>query len=550
MITVTVCIFIVLVVARFGAQGMFSAFLHLILTVLAGCLALALWEPIVYGMLLARMPEYAWGAGLLLPFGLILLVLRWTFDHYIGGNVNFHAMADRIGGGFFGLLSGILTAGMLVIGLQMIGLQSLFGYQGWTVNDEGEPERVATIFPNVDGITASFFDRLSGGAMSAITGNVTLADVRPRLDIDASLFNQPAFVNGTRRAVVPGAAWIDTKEHPYAVVTDDGETDFKNIPKPSADQKLVIVPVRIAVQTNDVAHGSGDEDGIYRVTRNQIPLAAHDPVSGKKTFYYPEGYIYNREYKSLIGAGEFAYSPSGTISETIHLWVYLIPIKHEPEFVSVKNARLDLPQINTALTETSTAVAMGNYVKPDRDPDPGTTGDPPPQQWRYRVNNKLPWTFNKNRIQGVTFVGNAIANGRGTLRKPDRGRIQKNIAVSTIHHASTARIVQVNLGTRKSAESLLGKVVEKSVLLTQPPLLIDDRGTELRAMGFGVVQGAEYTFSINPAQAMRNLNDINLGSLSDKATVILYFQVPQGSNLVQFKLGQETEELDVKVPKG
>ncbi|MBC8437453.1 MAG: hypothetical protein H8D86_01215, partial [Planctomycetes bacterium] len=182
MITVTVCIFILLVVARFSAQGMFSAFLHLILTVLAGCLALALWEPIVYGILLARMPEYAWGAGLLLPFGLILLGLRWTFDHYIGGNVNFHAMADRIGGGVFGLFSGILTAGILVIGLQMVGLQTLMGYQGWIVNDKGEPERVATIFPNVDVITSNFCVRLSFGSIATITCLDALARSPPVLD--------------------------------------------------------------------------------------------------------------------------------------------------------------------------------------------------------------------------------------------------------------------------------------------------------------------------------------------------------------------------------
>ena len=82
MLTVLNIIIIVVLLgmaAIWATYGFFSAFLHLVLVIVSGTIAFAVWEPIAY-MLLGRMPLMAWGVGLLAPFALTLIVLRGVLD--------------------------------------------------------------------------------------------------------------------------------------------------------------------------------------------------------------------------------------------------------------------------------------------------------------------------------------------------------------------------------------------------------------------------------------------------------------------------------------
>ena len=137
MLNILILLILAIMAWWWTSQGLFSGFIHLVCTIFAGAIALALWEPLVYGFLLSRMPEYAWGVGLLVPFAAALLLARTIADKTVPGNLSFHNIPDAVGGGFMGFCSAVLTAGFLVIGLQMIGLPDLLGYTAYRLKPGG-----------------------------------------------------------------------------------------------------------------------------------------------------------------------------------------------------------------------------------------------------------------------------------------------------------------------------------------------------------------------------------------------------------------------------
>ena len=113
-----------------SVQGLFSGFLNLLCAIVAGALALALWEPLVVGALLGRMGAIGWGLGLAGPFIIFLVILRLAVDNLVRGNVLFPQVVNWLAGGLCGFLTGVITGGILLIGLGALPMgEELFGYQ-------------------------------------------------------------------------------------------------------------------------------------------------------------------------------------------------------------------------------------------------------------------------------------------------------------------------------------------------------------------------------------------------------------------------------------
>ena len=114
---IVVIVFVLAMIFWWSQQGFFSAFIHLCLTIVAGTIALSIWEPLVLKFLIFRMPQYAWTVGLLAPFALLLFGLRFAADRLVPGNVQMMPLLSKALGGACGLGSGVLTAGLVFIGL-------------------------------------------------------------------------------------------------------------------------------------------------------------------------------------------------------------------------------------------------------------------------------------------------------------------------------------------------------------------------------------------------------------------------------------------------
>jgi len=110
-------------------QGLFSALIMMILSILCALLAFNYYELLAQA-LYEYQPGYADAASLIVVFVVPLFILRSVFDRVIGGNIVFGVWADRIGGGILGFISAQILVGILVIATQMLPFgPSFLGYQ-------------------------------------------------------------------------------------------------------------------------------------------------------------------------------------------------------------------------------------------------------------------------------------------------------------------------------------------------------------------------------------------------------------------------------------
>ncbi|MFG0274722.1 MAG: hypothetical protein ACF8QF_06665, partial [Phycisphaerales bacterium] len=86
LMNIGVILFVLFIAYLWTQQGLFSAFLHFVCTLIAGAIALAVWEPLVYGVFLGMRQDLAWSLGLIVPFLVSLVVLRLASDKLIPNN--------------------------------------------------------------------------------------------------------------------------------------------------------------------------------------------------------------------------------------------------------------------------------------------------------------------------------------------------------------------------------------------------------------------------------------------------------------------------------
>ncbi len=213
---ILVLAFIGLIGYWWANQGVLSALLHLICVIAAGALAFAGWEPISHMFLkVGGMTPYAWGIGLLLPFGVYLFVLRLIADKLAPDNLNFPHLASLGIGGVLGVAAGFLTVGVTIIGaghthsanqiLNVVGASR-------TATNKGQPDVAVTpLWVPAHSVTASFFSFLSTTSMRPTLSTPTLASEFPTLDTQAlGLFRDTFSKDGrlARTAVKPGTISI------------------------------------------------------------------------------------------------------------------------------------------------------------------------------------------------------------------------------------------------------------------------------------------------------------------------------------------------------
>lgn len=135
---------LILCIAFFqGLQGLFSAVIMAVLTILCAALALGTFEMVFYGFLIERMPEYGEAVAILSIFILSLLILRVVSDQLIRGNMQFPVWVDRIGGGLLGLVSGIVIVGMIQIGFQLLPFDNTFlGFNRFAAVTKGSDREI------------------------------------------------------------------------------------------------------------------------------------------------------------------------------------------------------------------------------------------------------------------------------------------------------------------------------------------------------------------------------------------------------------------------
>lgn len=187
-LNILIILFLLAMVAIWATYGFFSAFLHLMIVIVSGTFAFAIWEPLSF-WLLGRMPGTAWGVGLLVPFALSIVVLRILMDKYCKMNLHFPRLADQIGGAACGLGAGVLTGGMLLIGAGFLMPTTFMGYQPYRMTGVGiEPNEEGQLWgvTRIDQWAGGFYSTLSAGSMKPWSGTslaVYKSDIADRAQI-------------------------------------------------------------------------------------------------------------------------------------------------------------------------------------------------------------------------------------------------------------------------------------------------------------------------------------------------------------------------------
>jgi len=143
MLTLLTILIMVGLAYLFLVQGLATAFTMFCNVILAGLIAFNFWEPLadlldplLSGSLFAGYEDTICLTGL---FGVAFALLRVTTNTLSGAVIEFHPLAQRAGGAFFGLATGYLLSGFLVCVFQTLPWhESFWGYEpDWQTHQVG-----------------------------------------------------------------------------------------------------------------------------------------------------------------------------------------------------------------------------------------------------------------------------------------------------------------------------------------------------------------------------------------------------------------------------
>ena len=241
-VNILVIITLLLNVAMWGSRskgrGLFSSFLNMLCVLVAGGLALAVWEPAA-NMLVPKLPDFAWCLGLLVPFALILVVIRQGLDALVTKNMDFDDITNFVGGAVFGLGTGVITSALIVLGISSLRVgPSLLGYQP-IAYENGSPVYSGRLWVPTDRWTVGLYEKLSVGAFENETPlalRMPHADEQMAMMRCSYLIQQEAKVSIARTTVSPADFSVKGQHHvaasPRSKLTEDTYNVTDGKPKP------------------------------------------------------------------------------------------------------------------------------------------------------------------------------------------------------------------------------------------------------------------------------------------------------------------------------
>jgi hypothetical protein len=556
-ITNLVIILFVLAMIYMGTvQGLFSSFLHLMVVIAAGALAFAVWEPLTLGLLMKHIPLMAWTIGLLVPFGVLLLILRMACDKLVPANAQMPGLANLLLGGACGMLSGILTAGVAVIGIGFLPFgPDLGGVQPYAVGRSGIIQDTDTKFwVPVHSLTANFYSGLSRGAFATKT---PMAEYKPHLDVQSSLVRlRPDFVSivAAPEAVnVTGAyiAEVSTLAGASPATAEALGSDFTR-----AGYKLVLIDTDWSK-----VEGTVDGDRALRLPASQVRLITKSTEGKEVELAGPVGFSKlegeNRVFYPYDTESQVAFStaPNSTFG-----FVYLIPADQQPLFPIIRNLRLEMPDDVNSEPDAVLA-ALGNPPVPTAAPEgeEGTegAGEAAAAQGEtaigdrtgiragtyaldLEVTNRLPRTASKNTITGLSFTdtddGAMVTTGStGSARKPvgTVGARNKIVGFNIPDHEAMVR-VRLN---RDVNQTILGAGLSSAASL-YPIFLKDTQGNQWPPTAWvWQKEDGDQEIHYDAFDTIRNAKQLPLSRKGDGDDFYLYFTVTKPATLVSYNIG-------------
>ena len=318
-------------------QGLFSALIMAVLSMVAAVVALNYFE--VLAALLQRigLQSYAPHSVCLVgTFTLCLLGLREVADRLIPGNMNFPMIIDRLGGAFFSLVASMTIAGVIALGFQALPINAKFLTYNRQPNLQ-DLNDAKGLFPNPDRFVASLMTQVSKYCFAGTTGFA-----QPHPDFVQELYmNRLALDPGSRREAASNAIKIINAQLVTGNLRDDKGSLIE-----SADE--VLVRVKIAIKSGSDTRkgdsGARDADGVIRFALGNVRLVGYtdgDPAQqGPGLSRYPLGVFAANNSRVVermtLDAGKF-YKAASAQAEFLFAWPADMK-KHPVRFIEFKRS--------------------------------------------------------------------------------------------------------------------------------------------------------------------------------------------------------------------
>lgn len=563
-------------------RGFFNALMHLACTIGAGVIAFAVWEPLAM-LLVGMTPEsgfltilgyIAWGAGLLVPFGVSLLLLRLIADKVVASNVKPIGAVDYAGGGICGALSAALTVGIIVIGLGYFPIGTGFlGYRPINYTEKGSGSgsltRAGGLWVPVERLTAAVFGQLSETTLRSAN---PLAEWHPDVDLEGYAINTSANGGMARPSLKPEDAKVLSTyqvgdgttpvkellvESPAPDALSQGYLDVDGNPVPTGSLFGVVVEFK---------SGAKEKNGQIVIGNGQAELLMRDNT-GRVHVAHPVALISQARSENAGLFGRWMYdsenvfiSSVGGASTATMAFEFVVPAGSTPIALSIKNTRFPIdgepattyPSPATRFAAIAAGTIIGGVSIEDIDTSNAATVNSADTgnrnaagQSPVLVGNSIGFTFEVRQKGGLDIDGeNRIIRGSVKFR-PDqvnnRGADRK-VLVDRIAVTPDIVIVKVNVSP-DTAASLLGRVA-RSVDRVLPPQLIDTNGTVYPAVGFIYTDSNVIQFEYDPSQPIRGLTQlqqkgVSLSSSRTDQKLELIFRCSKGVSLKHYAIGSK-----------
>ncbi len=542
-------------------QGFFTAFIHLIIVIASGAMALALWEPLTVGYLLEPFGGYAWGLGLLGPFLFFTVALRAIFSQVVTRSVTFFNMLDTIGGAVCGLLAGVLVAGVTIIGIGFLPLPAAFGgIQPYRVNEQGQVvEAEAGLWVPVDRYATAFFNRLSAGALRSAA---PLRTHQPDLAQQAALF---------RLRLRPDNRLIVAADD---VHIRDGEVYSRPLPIRNLDPRIVSAlgpdiadhdAMLLAVNTRWLRQDRMlDADRKLRVLPSQVRLISwdrrgrfgharmHAPLAATQAEAVVEGST--QKTYTLVPFNTAAASIVGGQGDADVTFLFIVPADRRPAAILLRNLRLTLgepqplpdeklAQVFGELPPTPEEIAAAEAQKTatarqdaDEPTLPGQPGQAAAEDALVATTDRLPLPVPASRANRLELVGGRIASGQQFIARAPEALDADDQWVESLAAPQGTKLVRVRV-SYDGAESLLGRAREAAMLFS-PLVIVPDAGEHIVPIAYVWLRAnGDQQIRIEPLRTLRAAQDLPLRDVGDDDALYLYYPVPPGVRITSVRLG-------------
>lgn len=575
-----------------GLQGMFTAVINCILTILAAALAFGLYEDIYYAFLIDRQPDYGRPIALMAVFIIAMLVLRLVFDSLIKGNMQFPVYVDRAGGGLFGLVTALITVGMLAIAFNMLPFGPVFlGFSRYTLVDKGSGEPVikpktenseatdatALDWSNVrqdrhslwlqpDALTVGLMSHLSSNSLA---GRNRLSDVYP--DLLMTIHHARANPLGKSRPVANKDAlqvvgfWDMAPNELYTYKLSE---DKKNVQIVPAREPVPAGRKRIAVRVK-LGNDAKDPDSTYRFIPEQVRLIVPDDKGGKTQHFILAG-ISDEKFPNRIihvvpgqGIGLKPEKPDIDLAFVVPENLRITPGSY---IMFKQNGRAEVSPGQDMNKKKPAPLSIGQQPKGGTGPRTGNenrnTITPPKPQGRVSVlgparemvvSDQLPWSITNYGGQ-AEVSGGKIRSARHMVAELDENWQPlpgNQPPAESIDVPSGQRLLQVSL-ERLIAGSTLGQALSFARENVGDFYLVDEAGKEHRPVGVYAMAevGGKKLFEMILLEAserdfarLPRLERIKGSNMRGDYALVYMFAVPPGTKPASVHTGGKKVEL-------